>query len=58
MTAAQIRWAEGAFSTTVGRETTARRRPREGSREAPVRIDDTEGLLSGKALNYAVRGPA
>ncbi len=40
----------------IGREMMTGRKPGEVSREVLVLLDDMEELLSGKVLNYAVRG--
>jgi AcrR family transcriptional regulator len=53
--AGQINWVHQTVMATVGREMMAGREPGEVSREVLVLLDDMEGLLSEKVLNYAVR---
>jgi hypothetical protein len=43
-------------TAVIGREMIAGRNPDEMPREVLLLLDDMEGLLSGKVLNYAVRG--
>ncbi|MDQ0751327.1 AcrR family transcriptional regulator [Streptomyces africanus] len=54
--AGQICWVHGTVFVAIGREMTKGRNPDEVSREVLVLLDDMEELLSGKVLNYAVRG--
>ncbi|MPY57690.1 TetR/AcrR family transcriptional regulator [Streptomyces spongiae] len=54
--AGQINWLHQTVMGVIGREMVAGRNPDEVSREVLVLIDDMEGLLSEKVLNYAVRG--
>ncbi|WP_369233232.1 TetR/AcrR family transcriptional regulator [Streptomyces sp. R21] len=53
--AGQINWVHQTVMATIGREMMAGREPGEVSREVLVLLDDMEGLLSEKVLNYAVR---
>ncbi|MFG3284766.1 TetR/AcrR family transcriptional regulator [Streptomyces sp. NPDC048111] len=52
----QINWVHQTAMAVIGREMMAGRDPREVSREVLVLIDEMEGLLGDKVLNYAVRG--
>ncbi|MFE9537672.1 TetR/AcrR family transcriptional regulator [Streptomyces sp. NPDC006691] len=54
--AGQINWVHQTAMSAIGREMTAGRDPRAVSREVLVLIDEMEGLLGGRVLNYAVRG--
>ncbi|MET7699493.1 MULTISPECIES: TetR/AcrR family transcriptional regulator [unclassified Streptomyces] len=53
--AGQINWVHQTVMATIGREMMAGRNPDEVSREVLLLLDDMEGLLSEKVLNYAVR---
>ncbi|WP_055494836.1 TetR/AcrR family transcriptional regulator [Streptomyces sp. TP-A0356] len=53
--AGQINWVHQTVMAVIGREMMAGRNPGEVSREVLVLLDDMEGLLSEKVLNYAVR---
>lgn len=53
--AGQINWVHQTVMAVIGREMLARRNPDEVSREVLLLLDDMEGLLSEKVLNYAVR---
>ncbi|MET9361346.1 TetR/AcrR family transcriptional regulator [Streptomyces sp. NPDC006632] len=54
--AGQINWVHQTAMAAIGREMMAGRDPRAVSREVLVLIDEMEGLLGDKVLNYAVRG--
>ncbi|MFE0684538.1 TetR/AcrR family transcriptional regulator [Streptomyces sp. NPDC058961] len=54
--AGQINWVHQTVMSAIGREMMAGRDPRAVSREVLVLIDEMEGLLGDKVLNYAVRG--
>ncbi|MEW2401409.1 TetR/AcrR family transcriptional regulator [Streptomyces sp. NPDC046862] len=54
--AGQINWVHQTVMGVIAREMIAGRNPDEVSREVLVLLDDIEGLLSEKVLNYAVRG--
>ncbi|MEU9121881.1 hypothetical protein AB0C96_18820 [Streptomyces sp. NPDC048506] len=51
----QINWAHQALMTALAQEMIAGRKPAEVSRAALVLLDEAEGLLGGRVLNYAVR---
>ncbi|AJP03846.1 TetR family transcriptional regulator [Streptomyces cyaneogriseus subsp. noncyanogenus] len=54
--AGQINWLHSTLLATIGQRMIEGGRPVEVSREALVLLDEMEGLLSDKVLNYAVRG--
>ncbi|MFF5256602.1 TetR/AcrR family transcriptional regulator [Streptomyces leeuwenhoekii] len=54
--AGQINWLHSTLLATIGQRMIEGGRPAEVSREALVLLDEMEGLLSDKVLNYAVRG--
>ncbi|MFB7648568.1 TetR/AcrR family transcriptional regulator [Streptomyces sp. NPDC056084] len=54
--AGQMNWVHQTVMSAIGREMMAGRDPRAVSREVLVLIDEMEGLLGDKVLNYAVRG--
>ncbi|MBX7469765.1 TetR/AcrR family transcriptional regulator [Streptomyces sp. NPDC001251] len=54
--AGQINWVHQTVMSAIGREMMAGRDPKAVSREVLVLIDEMEGLLGDKVLNYAVRG--
>ncbi|MFI8433091.1 TetR/AcrR family transcriptional regulator [Streptomyces sp. NPDC079020] len=54
----QIAWAEGALVGYISQEMRAGHRAVEVSRDALVVLDEIEGLLGGKVLNYARRAAA
>jgi AcrR family transcriptional regulator len=54
--AGQINWLHSTLLATIGQRMIEGGRPSEVSREALVLLDEMEGLLSDKVLNYAVRG--
>ncbi|GGV43133.1 TetR family transcriptional regulator [Streptomyces longisporoflavus] len=54
--AGQLSWIHGTLMAWIGDEMTKRRKPAEVSRDALVLLDEMEGLLGEKVLNYAVRG--
>lgn len=54
--AGRINWLHSAVMTTIGQRMVAGGRPAEVSRQMLVLLDEMEELLSGKVLNYAVRG--
>ncbi|MFE1250313.1 TetR/AcrR family transcriptional regulator [Streptomyces sp. NPDC058735] len=56
--AGQLNWLHQTVMSTVGRAMVAGRNREEVSRETLVLLDEMEGLLSEKVLNYAVRGSA
>lgn len=51
----QIAWIEGAVVGYVGQEMMAGRKAVDVSRDALVLLDEIEGLLGEKVLNYARR---
>ncbi|WP_200303856.1 TetR/AcrR family transcriptional regulator [Streptomyces adelaidensis] len=53
--AGQINWVHQTVMAVISREMLAGRNPDEVSREVLLLLDDMEGLLSEKVLNYAVR---
>lgn len=55
--AGQINWVHQTVMAVIGREMLARRNSDEVSREVLLLLDEMEGLLSEKVLNYAVRRP-
>ncbi|MEU7578239.1 TetR/AcrR family transcriptional regulator [Streptomyces sp. NPDC041068] len=55
LVAGQLNWLHGTVHGWIGAEMVKRRKPTEVSREALVLIDEMEGLLGEKVLNYAVR---
>lgn len=55
--AGQIGWIHQTVTGVIDREMSAGRDPRAVSREVLVLLDEIEGLLSEKVLNYAVRAP-
>lgn len=54
--AGQINWLHGTVMMDIGRRMVAGGRPAEVSRDMLLLLDEMEELLSGKVLNYAVRG--
>ncbi|WP_189963703.1 TetR/AcrR family transcriptional regulator [Streptomyces violascens] len=56
LVAGQIGWVHQAAMAAISREMMAGRDPKVVSREVLVLIDEMEGLLGDKVLNYAVRG--
>ncbi|MBD0424247.1 TetR/AcrR family transcriptional regulator [Streptomyces sp. TRM S81-3] len=56
--AGQINWLHGTVVATIGQRMLAGGKPAEVSREVLLMLDEMEGLLSEKVLNYAVRGAA
>lgn len=54
--AGQINWLHSTVMTTIGQRMVAGGRPIEVSRQMLVLLDEMEELLSGRVLNYAVRG--
>ncbi|MFG2722985.1 TetR/AcrR family transcriptional regulator [Streptomyces sp. NPDC048416] len=54
--AGQINWVHQTAMAAISREMMAGRDPKAVSREVLVLIDEMEGLLGDKVLNYAVRG--
>ncbi|GAA4296650.1 TetR/AcrR family transcriptional regulator [Streptomyces venetus] len=54
--AGQLNWLHQTVMGTIGRAMVAGRDRNEVSRETLVLLDEMEGLLSEKVLNYAVRG--
>ncbi|GAA2438419.1 TetR/AcrR family transcriptional regulator [Streptomyces glaucus] len=54
--AGQIGWLHSTVRAAVGRGMLAGGEPNEVSREVLLLLDEMEGLLSEKVLNYAVRG--
>ncbi|MEV6048629.1 TetR/AcrR family transcriptional regulator [Streptomyces xanthochromogenes] len=54
--AGQINWVHQTAMSAIGREMMAGRDPKAVSREVLVLIDEMEGLLGDKVLNYAARG--
>ncbi|MEU8890679.1 TetR/AcrR family transcriptional regulator [Streptomyces sp. NPDC048442] len=55
LVAGQIVWVHSTLMAWIGREMVKGRAPAEVSRGALVLLDEAEGLLSEKVLNYAVR---
>ncbi|MFG2288562.1 TetR/AcrR family transcriptional regulator [Streptomyces sp. NPDC048595] len=53
--AGQIGWVHQTLMTAIVQEMLAGRKPAEVSREALALLDEIEGLLSERVLNYAVR---
>ncbi|MEV5848283.1 hypothetical protein AB0M32_40605 [Streptomyces sp. NPDC051985] len=49
-------WVHNSVMAVIGCEVVKRRDSCEVSREVPALLDGIEDLLSGKVLNYAVRG--
>ncbi|WP_329334641.1 TetR/AcrR family transcriptional regulator [Streptomyces sp. NBC_00663] len=56
--AGQLNWIHHTVMGVIGREMVKGRNPDEVSREVLVLLDEIEGLLSQKVLNYAVRDPS
>ncbi|MFE9558507.1 TetR/AcrR family transcriptional regulator [Streptomyces sp. NPDC006692] len=56
LVAGQINWVHQTVMAAISREMTAGRDPKAVSREVLVLIDEMEGLLGDKVLNYAARG--
>ncbi|MEV5545174.1 TetR/AcrR family transcriptional regulator [Streptomyces sp. NPDC052309] len=56
--AGQINWLHGTVVATIGQRMLAGGKPAEVSREVLLMLDEMEGLLSERVLNYAVRGAA
>ncbi|MFD5294570.1 TetR/AcrR family transcriptional regulator [Streptomyces mutabilis] len=54
--AGQINWLHGTVMATIGQRMLAGGKPSEVSRDVLVLLDEMEELLSGRVLNYAVRG--
>ncbi|MFI0982351.1 TetR/AcrR family transcriptional regulator [Streptomyces sp. NPDC021093] len=55
LVAGQIVWVHSTLMAWIGREMVEGRAPAEVSRDALLLLDEAEGLLSEKVLNYAVR---
>ncbi|MEU9483718.1 TetR/AcrR family transcriptional regulator [Streptomyces decoyicus] len=53
--AGQIGWVHQSLMGWIAKEMLAGRKPAEASRDALVLLDEMEGLLGEKVLNYAVR---
>ncbi|MER5552299.1 TetR/AcrR family transcriptional regulator [Streptomyces sp. NPDC002793] len=58
LVAGQLSWVHGALMAYIGGEMVAGRAANEVSRDALVLLDEMEGLLGGKVLNYARRAAA
>ncbi|MEU3504692.1 TetR/AcrR family transcriptional regulator [Streptomyces hundungensis] len=56
LVAGQLNWVHQTTMAAISREMMAGRDPKAVSREVLVLIDEMEGLLGDKVLNYAVRG--
>ncbi|MEV5940832.1 TetR/AcrR family transcriptional regulator [Streptomyces sp. NPDC051994] len=56
LVAGQINWVHQTVMAVISREMMAGRDPKAVSREVLVLIDEMEGLLGDKVLNYAARG--
>ncbi|CAL9449457.1 hypothetical protein SUDANB105_02400 [Streptomyces sp. enrichment culture] len=54
--AGQVNWLHQTVMAVIGRRMMEGGRPAEVSREALVLLEEMEGLLSERVLNYAVRG--
>ncbi|NEY33667.1 TetR family transcriptional regulator [Streptomyces sp. PRKS01-65] len=54
--AGQINWLHSTLMAAIGERMVRGGKPAEVSREALVLLDEMEGLLSDRVLNYAVRG--
>ncbi|MBU6530217.1 TetR/AcrR family transcriptional regulator [Streptomyces sp. NPDC057245] len=54
--AGQINWLHGTVIATIGQRMVDGGKPSEVSRDVMLLLDEMEGLLSEKVLNYAVRG--
>ncbi len=54
--AGQINWLHGTVMSAIGQRMLAGGKPAEVSRNVLLLLDEMEELLSGKVLNYAVRG--
>ncbi|MBZ6114335.1 MULTISPECIES: TetR/AcrR family transcriptional regulator [Streptomyces] len=54
--AGQINWLHGTVLAAIGQRMVDGGEPSEVSREVMLLLDEMEELLSGKVLNYAVRG--
>lgn len=55
LVAGHIAWSHSTLMAWIGREMVKGRAPAEVSRDALVLLEEIEGLLSEKVLNYAVR---
>jgi AcrR family transcriptional regulator len=54
--AGQINWLHGTVMAAIGQRMLAGGKPSEVSRDVLVLLDEMEELLSGRVLNYALRG--
>ena len=54
--AGQVNWLHGTVIAAIGQRMVDGGKPSEVTRDVMLLLDEMEGLLSEKVLNYAVRG--